>query len=60
MLASVRLMPVADSRAIVEMSMLTIVMATALSLATSCAFATCKSDSAAKKLAGAALTSLLK
>jgi hypothetical protein len=53
-------MPVADARAIRETSMKTIVLATALSLATTSAFATCKSDSAAKKLAGAAQTSFLK
>ena len=37
--------------------MKTIVLAAALSLIASSAFATCKSDSAAKKLAGAALKS---
>ena len=40
--------------------MKTIILAAALSLAASNAFATCKSDSADKKLAGAALTSHMK
>ena len=40
--------------------MKTIVLAAALSLLASNAFATCKSDSEAKKLAGAALTSHMK
>lgn len=39
--------------------MKTIVIAAALSLLTTSAFATCKSDAAAKKLAGAALTSFM-
>jgi DNA-binding FrmR family transcriptional regulator len=40
--------------------MKTIILAAALSLAASTAFATCKSDSADKRLAGAALTSHMK
>jgi hypothetical protein len=40
--------------------MKTIILAAALSLAASNAFATCKSDSADKRLAGAALTSHMK
>lgn len=40
--------------------MKTIVLAAALSLIASSAFATCKSDSADKRLAGAALTSHMK
>jgi hypothetical protein len=60
MMASDRLMPVADAKAIRETSMKTIILAAALSLATTSAFATCKTDSAAKKLAGAAQTSFMK
>lgn len=37
-----------------------IILAAALSLASSSAFATCKSESAAKKLSGAAQTSFMK
>ena len=40
--------------------MKTIILAAALSLAATSAFATCKSDAADKKLAGAALTSFMK
>ena len=40
--------------------MKTLILAAVLSLATTSAFATCKSDSADKKLAGAALTSHMK
>jgi hypothetical protein len=40
--------------------MKTLILAAVLSLATTNAFATCKSDSADKKLAGAALTSHMK
>ena len=40
--------------------MKTIILAAVLSLAATSAFATCKSDSADKKLAGAALTSHMK
>ena len=40
--------------------MKTIILAAALSLAATSAFATCKSDAAGKKLAGAALTSFMK
>jgi hypothetical protein len=39
--------------------MKTIIIAAALSLVATSAFATCKSDAAAKKLAGAALTSFM-
>ena len=53
-------MPVADGKAIRETSMKTIILAAALSLATTSAFATCKTDSASKKLAGAAQTSFMK
>ena len=40
--------------------MKTVILAAALSLVATSAFATCKSDSADKKLAGAALTSHMK
>jgi len=40
--------------------MRTVILAAALSLVATSAFATCKSDSADKKLAGAALTSHMK
>jgi hypothetical protein len=40
--------------------MKTLVLAAALSLAATNAFATCKSEAAGKKLAGAALTSFMK
>jgi hypothetical protein len=43
-----------------ETPMKTLILAAVLSLATTSAFATCKSDSADKKLAGAALTSHMK
>jgi hypothetical protein len=43
-----------------ETLMKTLILAAVLSLATTSAFATCKSDSADKKLAGAALTSHMK
>jgi len=59
-LAGERTIPFSAPAKSEEAIMKTLILAAVLSLATTSAFATCKSDSADKKLAGAALTSHMK
>jgi hypothetical protein len=59
-LAGERTIPFSAPAKSEETIMKTLILAAVLSLATTSAFATCKSDSADKKLAGAALTSHMK